>query len=222
VNRRSALRVALGSAALLLLGRGRPGATSSSEPAPAGEISGTALGAGRNPAAAPSPLDGLTVLLLPRSAALLDGLEKLRRQSRDSLAAYRSAIPGMRRLVEAAVADFKSSGQADSIRQAAIDDRGRFALPEIPPGDWILIGYRSVHVDRASRDTEKESGTFLPGNRLVAYDLVSVWLRPLAVEPGRAQVVEITDRNVWFEGVAEQMAARDRTPITGGRRRSAH
>jgi hypothetical protein len=162
------------------------------------------------------------VLLLPRSAPLLEGLESLRRHSRDSLTAYRSAIPEMRRLVEAAVADLTTTGQAAFIRQSGIDDKGRFALPEIPPGDWILVAYRSTHVDRASHDKKKESGTFLAGSRLVGYDRVSVWLHAVAVEPARTQVVELTDRNVWFEGVAEQMASRERTPIIGGGRRSAH
>ena len=187
-----------------------------------GVVSGTALGSGRNPAAPPPPLVGLTVLLLPRSAALLDELERLRRESRDSLAAYRSAIPQMRRLVEAAIAEFTTAGRADSIRTSPVDGEGRFALGDIPSGDWILIAYRALYVDRSSRDRQKESGTFLPSGRLVGYDRVSVWLRPLAVEPGQRVVLELTDRNVWFEGVQEKTEQRDRVPDIGRRRRSAN
>ncbi len=221
VKRRVLLLLALGSVGPLLVPRVRFAAGSSREGVHVGEVSGTALGSPRNPSGPPPPLAGLTLILLPRSVTLLDGLERLRRQSRDSLAAYRSAVPEMRRLVEEAVAALTTAGQGASIHNATVDDEGRFGLGEIPTGDWILIGYRSVHVDRASHDRQKESGTFLPGSRLVGYDRVSVWLRPFAVEPGRPQVVELTDRNIWFEGVVESTVGRDREPNTvGGRRRS--
>ena len=221
VKRRTLLRGTLGVTALLVFGRGRISADSSTERARVGEVSGTAFAPGRSPSSPEVPLTGLTLVLLPRSAPLLDGLERIRRQSRGSLPAHRSAIPEMRRLVEATMTDLRAAGQTAAIRSSTVDAGGRFALTEVPAGDWVLIGYRSVHVDRASQDTAKESGTFLPQPRLVGYDRVMVWLRALAVEPGRPEVVEFTDRNVWFEGVEEKTAARDRAPSTGGRRPSA-
>ncbi len=221
VRRRSLLRGALGAIALLVFGRGRSIADSSTEGARVGEVGGTAFVPGRNPLSPEVPLTGLTLVLLPRSAPLLDGLERIRRQSRESLMAHRSAIPEMRHLVEATITELTAAGRTAAIRSSTVDARGRFALAEVPAGEWVLIGYRSIHVDRGSHDTAKESGTFLPQPRLVGYDRVLVWLRALAVEPGRPEVVELTDRNVWFEGVAEKTATRERAPNTGGRRPSA-
>ena len=187
----------------------------------AGEVGGTAFGPGVSPTGPPVPLTGLTLVLLPRSDSLLEELERLRLQSRESLTAYRSTIPEMRRRVEAAVAGLRAAGQAAAIHGSTVDAAGRFTLPEVSAGPCILIGYRSVHVDRGAHDTAKESGTFLPQPRLVGYERVSMWLQAFAVEPGRPAAVELTDRNVWFEGVEEKTAARARTPNTGSRRRSA-
>jgi len=166
------------------------------------------------------PLTGLAVVLLPRSDALLGALERVRGQSRDSLAAYRSAIPEMRRMVEDAVAGLNAEGQGASVYNATVDSGGRFALSEVSAGDWTLVAYRSLRVDRPTHDTVKESGTFLPQPRLTGFDRVSMWLRTLSIEAGRQTLVELTDRNVWFEGVAEKTAPREIVPNTGNRKRS--
>jgi hypothetical protein len=216
MNRRAVLGLAFGWAGLVLC-RGSLRAN----PTAAGAVRGTARGSGRNPAGPPTPLAGLTVVLLPRSAVLLDGLERLRRQSRDSMAAYRAAIPEMRRLVQALLDDLAQTGQTASVRSATIDGEGRFALEEVPTGDWMLIAFRALHVNRASHDRAKESGTYLPGTRLVGYDRVSVWLHTVAVESGRTQELELTDRNIWFEGVLETAGPRERTGESERRGRSA-
>jgi hypothetical protein len=202
---------------------GRPGLAggASAEAGDVAEVRGTAFASGAAPTAPPAPLAGLSLVLLPGSGSLLDGLDRLRVQSRESLTAYRTAIPGMRRLVEEALAALRTAGREGDVRMATVDAGGRFALPGVAAGAWILIAYRSVHVDRANRDPVKESGTFLPQPRLVGYDRVSMWLRALTVEPGRPVDVAITDRNVWFEGIEEKTAAREVVPNTGGRRRSA-
>jgi hypothetical protein len=221
VTRRSLLRCASGVIGLLIPEWTRVVTRAQTEGPRAGAVEGIASGSGRSPSSPPSPMTGLTVVLLPPSDSLLAELERRRHQSRESLAAYRAAIPDMRRLVEAAVAKFRAAGQGEAIRSASADAAGRFSISGVSPGTWILIGQRAIHVDRTSSDTARESGTFLPQSRLVGYDRVLVWLRTIVVEPGRAAPVEITDRNVWFEGVEEQTAARERAPNTGSRRRSA-
>lgn len=220
-ERRRLLRMgSLAGVALLLRGRWRFDVASAMEPGSTAEVHGTALGSPPSPTAPPAPLTGLTVVFFPRSDVLLDRLEGLRAKSRESLTAYRSAIPQMRRLVDSTLDGLRLVGQRAAIRSAEIDADGRFVLTEVPPGQWVLIAYRSVHVDRQGHDGVKESGTYLPQPRLVGYDRVSMWLHPLVVEPGRQAAVALTDRNVWFEGVAEQMGARELAPNTGNRRRS--
>jgi hypothetical protein len=218
VTRRLALTGSLAGAAVLLPRRWRRARAASAEPGPAA-VHGTALDSSSGPTARPAPLTGLTVTLLPRSESVLTRLEALRAGSRDSLKAYRSAMPEMRRLLESTIAELQAAGQGAAIRSAEVDADGRFALGDVAPGSWMLIAYRSVHVSPRGRDGMKESGTFLPQPRLAGYERVSMWLDTVTVEPGRQASVGLTDRNVWFEGVVEQMAVRDQVPRTG--RRSA-
>ena len=221
VTRRSLLRGVLGGAALLLAGppdRSANGADHGT----AGEVKGTALGSGATPTSPPAPMTGLTILLLPRSDSLLGELERARLHSRDSLTAYRAAIPDLRRSVDEAVARLRAEGQGSDVRSATVDAGGHFTVPDVSSGPWILVGYRSLHVDRSTHDTVKESGTFLPQPKLVGYDRVAMWLEAFSIESGQPALIELTDRNVWFEGVEEKTAARERIPNTGGnRRRSA-
>jgi hypothetical protein len=193
----------------------------SAEPGPVAAVHGTAVGSSPGPAARPAPLSGLSVTLLPRSESVLARLEALRAGSRDSLKAYRSAMPEMRRLLESTIDELQAAGQGAAIRSAEVDSEGRFVLADVPPGSWMLVAYRSVHVSPRGRDSMKESGTFLPQPRLVGYERVSMWLDTVTVEPGRPAQVGLTDRNVWFEGVVEQTAAREQVPRTGNSRRSA-
>src|SRR5262245_483335 len=94
MTRRLLLKGMIGGATVLLAGPpGRP-ASGAEHGAPA-EVKGTALGSGPTPTSPPAPMAGLTILLLPRSDSLLEELERARLHSRDSLAAYRAAIPDL-------------------------------------------------------------------------------------------------------------------------------
>ncbi len=55
---------------------------------------------------------------------------------------------------------------------------------DVPAGRWILLGRRSAYVDRASKDTRKETGTYQAQPRLVGYERVTVWLQEVTVESG--------------------------------------
>ena len=221
MTRRLLLKGMIGGATVLLAGPPCRPASGAEHGAPA-EVKGTALGSGPTPTSPPAPMAGLTILLLPRSDSLLEELERARLHSRDSLAAYRAAIPDLRRSVDEAVARLRAEGQGSDVRSATVDAGGRFTVPDVSAGPWILVGYRSLHVDRSTHDSVKESGTFLPQPKLVGYDRVAMWLEAFSIESGQPAIIELTDRNVWFEGVEEKTAARERIPNTGGnRRRSA-
>jgi hypothetical protein len=181
-------------------------------------VTGTALASGPRPASPPIPLTALEVLLVPRSDAVLANLERIKRQSRDSMTGYRTAIPEIRQTLETFIRDLKGSGNFLVIPRATVDDTGRFAISDVPAGRWLLLGRRSAYVDRAFKDTRKETGTYQAQRRLVGYERVTVWLQEVTVEPGADPAVELTDRNVWFEGVEEKTAARDRSVISPNRR----
>lgn len=208
------------AALAMLAALGRPrrafGQASGVEAQRPGSVTGRAHGTPTSAAGAEVPLNGIAILLVPRSDALVTGLDRIKRRSRDSTAAYRAAIPEMRQLLETSL-----RAAATPPLSATVDEAGRFALEDVPAGAWVLIGRRAVHVDRATRDTRKESGTYQPQPRLVGYDRVTVWLQPVAVEPGREHAVELTDRNMWFEGVEEKLSVRSRPAVPAPNRRSA-
>jgi hypothetical protein len=210
--------VFLTGAGLVLFG---PVGAEQTEPIRVGTVRGTALGIGPKATSPPVALTGLALVLVPRSDALLEDLERVKRQSRDSMAAYRKAVPEMRNIFDAFVQGFRGPTGALIIPRATVDDSGRFALDEVPVGQWVLIGRRSVSVDRPFKDTRKETGTYQAQPRLVGYERVMLWLQTITIEPGAGQTVELTDRNVWFEGVEEKTAARDRAG-TGPSRRSPY
>jgi hypothetical protein len=175
-----------------------------------GTVTGTALGIGARATSPPLPLAGVELVLVPRSDEVLANLERVKSHARDSMAAYRAAMPEMRQIVEVFVRNVRGTGDLLVIPRASVDDTGRFTLDAVPSGDWILFGRRSVYIDRAQKDTRKETGIYQAQPRLVGYERVTVWLQTVTVEPGAVKAVELTDRNVWFEGVEEKTAARDR------------
>jgi len=80
-------------------------------------------------------------------------------------------------------------------------------MEDLPAGAWLLIGTRSVVVDRASpRIAKRERETYAPALRLRGFSTVSVWVRELTVSAGRTEDVELMDRNVWFTGIEEERA----------------
>jgi hypothetical protein len=163
----------------------------------------------------------MAVVLVPKSEALLAGLERIKQRSRDSMAAHRSAIPEMRQLVETSLQTDRGARTVGPPLAATVDAAGRFEVGDVPGGAWILIGHRVVYVERGGKDKRKETGTYQAQPRLVGYERVTVWLQVVTVEPGRQHTVELTDRNAWFEGVEEKMALRERPAVPTPNRRSA-
>ena len=214
-RRRLLLGVIMAGTCLTRVG---PGNSQATEPARIGTVTGTALVSGPRAASPPVPLAALEVLLVPRSEPILANLERIKRQSRDSMTGYRTAIPEIREVLETFVRDLKGSGDFLVVPRATVDDTGRFAIEDVPAGRWILLGRRSVYVDRASKDTRKETGTYQTQRRLVGYERVTVWLQEVTVESGVGASVDLTDRNVWFEGVEEKTATRDRSVVRPNRR----
>ena len=186
------------------------------------------------PNAADEPLVGVGVLLVPRSADLLEYLETVKRQSRDSVRGFREAAPLMRAAFDEYEADLWRAGYPDIAIHTSTDGAGAFRA-EVPAGAWLLVVQRSVFVPlHSARPTTPPTATsldplarystsayqhFLPIARLTGFDAVSVWLRDVDVEPAQRVALELHDRGVWFSGVAEESDVARRARITGGSRR---
>lgn len=180
-------------------------------------VTGRAFAERPKPDAADTPLVGALVVAVPWSGTLLRRLQELRDSARDSVTAYRDAAVLMQRAREAYERELWDAGAPQLVRNAVVDSNGRFDLGRLPEGRWMILAVLDRMVQsrpatpdrRARRDRE----LYLPTPRLTGYRSRLVWLREIAVGPGQAAALELTDRNVWFSGVVEE-----RTEGAGPRR----
>ena len=180
-----------------------------------GGIRGRAFQERRRPSSPDTPLIGTAVALLPRSEAWLFRLNAIKRGARDSLDIYRDAAPAVRRAREAYEKTLLEAGAGDLPQGATVDADGRFTLEDIPAGPWVLLAFRSAtYVSKIPQERPVAPGQwrppalplpFLAPDKLAGYFVVTYWLKELNVVAGSVEPVELTDRNVWFTGVAENI-----------------
>lgn len=158
----------------------------------------------RQPQASDVPLPGASIVLVPRSEALGRALEDLKRHARDSAGEYREAVARMRRAKEAYERELSQAGAADLVRPVSVDAEGTFRAVDVPAGDWLVIASHADFVAASTaRATSKERDKYRISPRVTGYEAVRLWMRAVTVTPGGRESVELTDRNVWFSGVAE-------------------
>ena len=156
------------------------------------------------PQAPDIPLARASVVLLPRSDTLARVLEDLKRRSRDSAVGYREAVGRMRRAKERYERELAQAGAGDLVRPLMVDAEGAFRAVDVPAGEWLVIASHADFVTASSaRATAKERDKFRTSPRVTGYEAVQLWVRTVTVAPGGRESVELTDRNVWFSGVAE-------------------
>jgi len=170
-----------------------------------GAVTGRAYETGAKSDAADRPLAGTAVTVLPRSETFLGTLEAIKHGARDSVAAYRDAAAAVRRAREAYERALWAEGALDLVRSTDVAADGTFAVRDLPPGRWVLVGVRSVFVDRVSRRPHpRETRTYATPRRVVSHATVHVWVMEIQIASGRVEAVELTDRNVWLTGVVEE------------------
>ncbi len=172
-----------------------------------GVVEGRAWEERRRPREPDPPLAGTAILLVPRSTELLATLEGIRARSRASAAAFTEAAPAILRAKNAFEQALWEAGAADLARATAGDADGRFQIADVPAGAWVLVATRSVpHQVPRQKVGRREQGAFALGPRLTSFQAVTVWVRELNVTRAETVAVELTDRNVWFNGVVEERA----------------
>lgn len=171
------------------------------------------------PDANDEPLVGIGLLLVPRSDGLIERLEGMKRQSRESVRGFRDAAPGVRQALDDHELQLWQAGYPDAAIRTATDAQGAFRA-EVPAGAWLLFAERSVFVpvytsrspgpptafalDPLARYATSAYQHFLPTARLTGFDAVTVWLRELGVAAGETIALELHDRGVWLSGVSEE------------------
>jgi len=165
----------------------------------------------RKPTTDDEPVPHATVVLLPRSEALLRRLDDLRAHARDSPAEYRDAATKMRKAREAYEREVWEAGAPELVVATVVDSGGRFVLADIPAGRWLVWVTHSQFVSAQSPNVpQRDRGHFRLSPRLIGYYAERAWLRELDMTAGMVATVDLNDRNVWFAGVVE-----DRVPDPG-------
>ena len=150
------------------------------------------------------PFAGASVVLVPRSGALERALEDLKRHSRESALGYREAVNRMRSAKERYERELSQAGAGELVRPLLVDAEGAFRAVDVPAGDWLIIASHADFMPASgARATAKERDQFRTSPRVTGFEAVRLWMRPVTVATGRGESVELTDRNIWFSGVAE-------------------
>ena len=188
----------------------------------------------RRPNDPDEPLVGIGVLIVPHSAELLEQLETVKRQSRESVDGFREAAP----ITRAAFVEYETqlwhAGYPDAAIRAVTDGDGRFRAT-VPAGAWIAFAERRVFVklrssqeqpgpstaalDPLARFSTSQYQHFHKVARLAGFDAVSVWLRDLDAAPGKTIALDLHDRALWLSGVIEETETPRRLRSGGGKRR---
>lgn len=176
-----------------------------SEAGRVGQITGTVAFQRRTPRDPPVAVPDVTLVLLPRSAALVRELEQVKRNARESEARYLRAVTDMLQLAEQYQQAIRKAGAGGLVFSVKSDPGGEFVFSRVPAGEWLLLGRHDVlHPMPPPRLRRRERETFLLGPLAVGYRTVTYWLRELRVVQGDPVRVELTDRNPWFTGILQE------------------
>jgi len=184
----------------------------------------------RRPDAPDEPLAGVGILVVPRSTAVLEQLETIKRAARESMPAFRDAAPAVRAAMNDYELELWQAGYPDAAIRTSTDADGRYRAVA-PPGAWIVYAERSVFLPvRSGRTGQTPTATaldplarysasqyqhFLPTTRVTGFDAVSVWLREVTVEAGQRVTTELHDRGLWMSGVVEEHDVARRVRFSG-------
>jgi hypothetical protein len=196
-----------------------------------GIVEGRLYMEGRKPNDPNDPLVGIGVLIVPRSAELLDYLETVKRQSRESIDGFRDAARATRTAINGYELRLWRMGYPDVAIRAVTDATGAFRAV-VPPGAWVMLAERSVFVTiRSARPGGSPTANALDPlavyatsqyqhfhkvAQLTGFDAVSVWLREVDVQAGQTVALDLHDRGVWLTGVIEETDTPRRGRIVGG------
>jgi hypothetical protein len=175
-----------------------------------GTVSGRAAAEARKLDGPDTPLPGIEIVLVPRSAAFRDAIERVKLHARDSQATYLAAVAELRRTQAEFEQELHDTGAGQLIRGANATSDGLFSFAGVPAGRWLVLGRRQVSIEKHAKDTKtkkaKGRDVYLPPMQLTGVTTVSFWVLELDIVAGAAATIQLNDRNVWFTGVDERRA----------------
>lgn len=169
-----------------------------------GAVSGRTVGETGRRADPEQPLADVSVTVVPRSEALLARLAEIKAAARRDMQVYRESarrIADARRELERALTD---AGAADLVRYTAVAPDGAFEVEGLPAGRWLVLAQRSEFVKKETSPPKgREDTIFRRQPRLKGYYAVTLWVEELTIAAGQSATLELTDRNVWLNAIAE-------------------
>ena len=173
-----------------------------------GTVSGRATAEPRKLDGPETPLTGVEVVLVPRSPAFRQAIERVKLHARDTQASYLAATAELRRAQAEFEQELHDIGAPQLVRGAKATGEGVFGFQGVPAGPWLILGRRQVTTDKHAKDTKtkKQKGrdVYLPTSPLTGITTVTFWVLDLDVVAGGAAVVHLNDRNAWFTGIEER------------------
>lgn len=157
------------------------------------------------PTAGPSPQPGVSVVLLPYSAALEAELDAVKAGLRDSVDAYGRAVTR----IETARVDYErallAAGGGALVRSEITDPQGGARVGDVPAGDWMVLAWmEGGHTAKRFklRDQDAKRYPHVPSN--VTYSVVTYWRMRVAVKPSETVEIALSDRNAWMTGARQE------------------
>ena len=157
------------------------------------------------PTAGPSPQPGVSVVLLPYSAALEAELDAVKAGLRDSVDAYGRAVTR----IETARVDYErallAAGGGALVRSEITDPQGGARVGDVPAGDWMVLAWmEGGHTAKRFklRDQDAKRYPHVPSN--VTYSVVTYWRMRVAVKPSETVEIAMSDRNAWMTGARQE------------------
>lgn len=177
-----------------------------SERGQTGTLRGAAFLEPRRPEGTVTPLGGVTIVVFPPSPRLLADLEAVKTHARDSARHYLDAAGEVRKIKEAYELALYEAGAGDLVFTAATDADGRFEVPGLPTGEWVLLGrHEQLYHKAPPRVSPRDArGNFLLEPPPSGYRAVTLWLLTWKVGAGEEMSVELHDRNGWLTVIAEE------------------
>jgi hypothetical protein len=168
------------------------------------QVAGSVSGDPPRPGGLAVPLDGVSVLLMPHSAALETELRLVRDRYRQTSRAYLEAaeqIEGLRRAYESSL---QGQGGGLLVRGEVSDAEGKFRFTQVPAGAWLVLAWLSEHHRIAGRHLPaQDAGTFVGNVERTGYTAVTYWLLRIDLEPGAEKAVRLTERGAWLTAIRE-------------------
>ena len=172
--------------------------------------------------AAPRPLAGVSLDLLPWSDEIAEKLDAVKARARDSIKRFIGVGDELARLRADYDAELARAGGAGLARRGVTDASGDVLFADVPEGRWLLLGRRveAQTPPKPAKTIRRESGLYTEGPKEVGHSSVWMWRMDVTVRAGESTRVRLTDRNLWLSLVEPtRTPPPDLPPGTGQRRR---